>query len=305
MKKILPCLMLLMLVAETTHAATTYRYSDNVMTLRGDAIGGASVTVYVANTTTKATIYLTNLSAGLTKSNPTYTDGYGRYFFYALPGVYDITISGTNITTYTVEDVRVLGEWIGHETLYDTFWRDIEIPLPGMAAKTDSVPGIVYPSDISMAYSFADTGGQYGYFNFTAPFDWIADTAMVPHAHFVLPDTLLPNATVIFKLPYIAYPYKEAAAFQDTMTVTFTNNTAGRDGIVASALHYARIKPGTHLIAKGASLTGGQEAFYALTSICGRISRGLTDTYNGSVYLIGLVFRYQADRLGSENELGG
>lgn len=110
MKKFLPFLMLLTLVAATTQAATTYRYSDSVTTVRGDAVGGASVTVYLAGTTTKASLYLTPSSDGSTRANPTYTDGYGRYYFYVLPGTYDIAISGTNVTTYTVEDVRVFSD---------------------------------------------------------------------------------------------------------------------------------------------------------------------------------------------------
>jgi hypothetical protein len=108
MKKILPYLMLLMLVAVPARAATTYRYSDSVTTVRGDAVGGASVTVYNANTTTKATLY--SSSATGTKANPATTDGYGRFSFYLLPGTYDFVVSGTNVTSYTIEDVRVFSD---------------------------------------------------------------------------------------------------------------------------------------------------------------------------------------------------
>jgi hypothetical protein len=111
MKKLLPIVVAaLVLIATQAFGATAYRYNDSVTTLRGDAVGGASVTVYLAGTTTKASLYFYNTSAGTAKANPTYTDGYGRYYFYVLPGTYDITISGTNITTYTVEDVRVFSD---------------------------------------------------------------------------------------------------------------------------------------------------------------------------------------------------
>jgi hypothetical protein len=110
MKKLLPIVVAaLVLIATQAFGATAYRYNDSVTTLRGDAVGGASVTVYLAGTTTKATIYLYG-STAVEKSNPTYTDGYGRYFFYAEPGLYDLTIAGSNVITYTVEDVRIFSD---------------------------------------------------------------------------------------------------------------------------------------------------------------------------------------------------
>jgi hypothetical protein len=110
MKKLLPIVVAaLVLIATQAFGATVYRYNDSVTTLRGDAVGGASVTVYLAGTTTKATIYLYG-STAVEKSNPTYTDGYGRYFFYAEPGLYDLTIAGSNVITYTVKDVRVFSD---------------------------------------------------------------------------------------------------------------------------------------------------------------------------------------------------
>jgi hypothetical protein len=106
MKKILPYL-LAMLVANPVLAGTAYRYSDSVTTLRGDAVGGASVYVYQANTTTKVTLYSGPHSAFPTMSNPTSTDGYGRFTFFVEPGTYDLYVYGTNITPYTLQDVRV------------------------------------------------------------------------------------------------------------------------------------------------------------------------------------------------------
>jgi hypothetical protein len=113
MKKLLPIVVAaLVLIATQAFGATAYRYNDSVTTLRGDAVGGASVTVYLAGTTTKATIYLYG-STAVEKSNPTYTDGYGRYFFYAEPGLYDLTISGSNIIDLHGRGrARVLGRWV-------------------------------------------------------------------------------------------------------------------------------------------------------------------------------------------------
>lgn len=109
MRKILPFLFVVAMVSSAM-GVTTYRYSDNVTNLRGDVVGGAYVTVYNANSTTKATIYIGDNSSTQEKANPARTDGYGRFWFYAPPGTYDITISGANITTYTIEDVRLYSE---------------------------------------------------------------------------------------------------------------------------------------------------------------------------------------------------
>ena len=96
-----------MVVASLTASAavTTYRHEDTVSNIRSDVIGGALVTVYTAGTTTLSSLYSSTSTASNAKANPTYTDVYGRFFFYAVPGIYDIKVSGSGITTYTVEDV--------------------------------------------------------------------------------------------------------------------------------------------------------------------------------------------------------
>jgi len=65
----------------------------------------ASITVYSAGTTTKVTIY--SDADGSAQSNPVSTDSYGRFVFYADPGLYDIRVSGTEFTAYTLEDVTI------------------------------------------------------------------------------------------------------------------------------------------------------------------------------------------------------
>lgn len=68
----------------------------------------ATITAYTPGTTTASTIY--SDAAGTAKANPFTTDSVGRFSFYAEPGEYDIQVSGTNITTYTLEDVSIIGE---------------------------------------------------------------------------------------------------------------------------------------------------------------------------------------------------
>lgn len=65
----------------------------------------ATITVYAAGTVTASTIY--SDTAGTAKANPFTTDSVGRFSFYADPGLYDIKVSGSGLTTYTVEDVQI------------------------------------------------------------------------------------------------------------------------------------------------------------------------------------------------------
>jgi hypothetical protein len=67
----------------------------------------ATITIYLAGTVTKATIYST--PSGTLKDNPFQTDVLGRFQFFVLPGYYDIEISGAGITTYKIENVTISG----------------------------------------------------------------------------------------------------------------------------------------------------------------------------------------------------
>jgi hypothetical protein len=302
MKKILPCLMLLMLVAATSHAAIAYRYADNVTTLRGDAVGGAVVTVYTANSTSaKATLYLTDSTTGQTKSNPTYTDGYGRYFFYLAPGLYDIVISGTNITTYTIEDVRIYEfTWEGNTPLPETSWDDLVVSASNIGTTAATAPAEVSWKGVLKVFSFVDAGGDFATFGAQMPHGYVGGTDVKPHFHFVCPDTILPNETVVFRLLQAQSQIGEAASDTSTIYATFTNNTAGRVGLAASALHFARIKPNVHLIAGGATIVGTE--MLASSVIYARIERGPGDTHTGAVYLLSVDIHYQRDRFGTATE---
>jgi len=76
------------------------RYDSQALTDIVKVAAGATVTVYLAGTTTKATIYSDD--GVTTKSNPITADSLGRFFFYSASARYDITISGTQITTFTL-----------------------------------------------------------------------------------------------------------------------------------------------------------------------------------------------------------
>lgn len=81
---------------------------NHIVTVRdnaGNAESGASITVYIAGTTTLASLYSDN---GVTAaSNPVTTNSKGQANFYVTDGVYDLYVSGSNITAYTLEDVYI------------------------------------------------------------------------------------------------------------------------------------------------------------------------------------------------------
>ena len=92
MKRLLFLLLCILVESGGVPSWAMENYSDTLRNQYGRAIGGATVYVYQAGTTTLATIYSDN---GVTaKSNPFTTDIFtGEYNFYSANGVYDITYS--------------------------------------------------------------------------------------------------------------------------------------------------------------------------------------------------------------------
>jgi hypothetical protein len=72
--------------------------------LEGAPVGGVTVTVYIANTVTPATIYSDD--GVTTRSNPLVSDTNGDFFFYVANGLYDLKFEKTGMPTKTYEDVR-------------------------------------------------------------------------------------------------------------------------------------------------------------------------------------------------------
>ena len=83
-------------------------YHNLVVNVATGAGTYAQISVYGAGTLVLSTIY--SDPDGTAKSNPFNTDSVGRFSFYADPGEYDIKVSGAGITTYTLEDVSIIGE---------------------------------------------------------------------------------------------------------------------------------------------------------------------------------------------------
>jgi hypothetical protein len=78
----------------------------------GNALNGASVSVFEPGTTTEASIYSEEtLTTSL--SNPFETGEDGVYEFYAEPSYYDIQVAKSGFTTVNLSD-QVLGSIVGH-----------------------------------------------------------------------------------------------------------------------------------------------------------------------------------------------
>jgi hypothetical protein len=81
---------------------------NHIVTIRdtaGNVEADVSVYVYAAGTTTEATLYSDN---GVTEiTNPVTTNSKGQANFWVADGVYDLYVTGDNITAYTLEDVYI------------------------------------------------------------------------------------------------------------------------------------------------------------------------------------------------------
>lgn len=78
-------------------------FRDTVFNTAGAPVVDATITVFLANTSTKATIFSSRAAAA--KSNPFTTAPFGNYDFWAVPGLYDVEITGTGIPTTLIQDV--------------------------------------------------------------------------------------------------------------------------------------------------------------------------------------------------------
>ena len=82
------------------------KYTGVTLDTAGNVSEGVSITVYLTGTTTKATLYS---DEGITQiTNSVISDANGRFSFYVADGEYDLKVSGSNITTYTILDVQVV-----------------------------------------------------------------------------------------------------------------------------------------------------------------------------------------------------
>jgi hypothetical protein len=82
------------------------KYQNAIQDVKGNAVAGATVAVYIYGTTTPATIYSDN---GVTPivGNSVTTDSSGEFFFYAANGRYSLTVTAINFTTDAYRDISL------------------------------------------------------------------------------------------------------------------------------------------------------------------------------------------------------
>lgn len=100
------CVLFLCLLLALPAMAQKGKHIDIVLNTFGTPVGGVTITVFLADTVTPATLY-TDKNGLITTINPFQADVFGNYSFYADPGIYDVQISGTGITTFTNTDIFV------------------------------------------------------------------------------------------------------------------------------------------------------------------------------------------------------
>lgn len=289
MKKNLLFLLVSVLMAVPSLGATTYRYQDVVQTIRGDAVGTASVAVYEANTSTIVTLYSGPTTAHSELSNPTYSDSYGRFYFYAATGTYDVVISGDNITSYTVEDVTLGFPW---EQIGVMAVTSSGVEVPGVNAP-DEIP---YKTSLS-ALSFAV--GDYVYLQgVQLPHEYSSGTDIDFRVGFINDTNVADADTVRWELVYaISNPYDPSTGAEQTIYCTFINNAETRAKIDSSCLSGTTILAESHLVADyygdidGTDLVGS-------SVIYGRI-RMQAASYIGECLYMSADFHYQVDDFGS------
>ena len=105
-KKILLSVLLLVLPIAVCGAYYPH-YIDTVQNIRGDAVAGATITVYLAGTTDLATLYNSGSQTKGVKTNPILSATNGQFDFYINAGIYDIAVSRPGVVDYTLEDVTI------------------------------------------------------------------------------------------------------------------------------------------------------------------------------------------------------
>lgn len=129
-------------------------YSSSALTDLGKPAGGASITVKVAGTMTNASIFSDD---GVTaKSNPFTANNLGQFDFYAASGKYDISIAGTQITTYTLTSQVLFDPF--EQTVADTGMAVKSINAGSLAAAQLNLTGLTTSLPITTWFTPTQAG---------------------------------------------------------------------------------------------------------------------------------------------------
>lgn len=112
------------------------KYLDSLIDSSGNALSGATITVYNTGTLVKPTIYSDD---GVTPiANPVSTDANGRFSFYVADGRYDLAVAGSGIVSYTLSDLEV-SDLVGSSSSADLVWKSNKVSLADGSAAAPSI----------------------------------------------------------------------------------------------------------------------------------------------------------------------
>lgn len=108
MRKLLFSVLVIMSVftCNTASAFAVTHYFSAIRNSTGDAVSGATVTVYGAGTLVLSSIY-SDQAGTIVKSNPFLSDSNGNYDFYVASGLYKVTVSKVGVGTFTTDNILI------------------------------------------------------------------------------------------------------------------------------------------------------------------------------------------------------
>ena len=225
------------------------RFQENLLVSVSGVLvpaSAATVTVYNAGTTTVSTIYSTNALGA--QANPFTASTDGLVAFYAADGRYDITISGSGLTTTTVSDVLFDDTAPSASPTYNVVSLTGGVVMPkasGAGIKVDTAAptfgwkdliGIVHPKAVgagspTRAVYMGGSVGQYAFavndvcdFEFHIPHDHVPGTAVYFHVHWSHTGTAI-SGDAVFTVYHTYSKGHNQAIFPAEKSVTVTHTT--------------------------------------------------------------------------------
>lgn len=208
------------------------KFEDDVIDPSGNAVSAATVHVYNAGTLVHATIYSDD---GITPiANPTSTNVNGTFKFYVKDGRYDLTISGSGITTRTRADEEIADVTETDSTTDNSTWKtgillvgDGLVGAPSLGFASAPTTGLFRSSGAialgvsGVAYWLLDSTGAW-FPNTTGTYDLGSTTKRVNNLYVNTIPTGATLTTPIINSPTIATPTITGVATMASATFSST-----------------------------------------------------------------------------------
>lgn len=139
-----------------TSAFAVTHYFSAIRNSTGDAVSGATVTVYNAGTVVLSTIY-SDQAGSIPKSNPFLSDANGNYDFYAASGLYKVTVSKVGVGTFTTDNILI--GMLAHASTHKDGGSDelLLSDFDGTITSSQILDGTIVNSDINSSAAIAES----------------------------------------------------------------------------------------------------------------------------------------------------